>query len=439
MESKIGIVITSFNRPEYFQRCLESIRQATIPDNSIFILIDDCSTDQKTIDLFTTFHIDSVPIIKIRNKDNKRIAYNIKLGFDKAFDSGCDIVMNFDSDAIIKKNAIEKLVDYKKRFKDHIVTGFNCLTKNKDGSERHIILESKEDYNIKKSVGGINMCVDKKLYTKYLLPALEGIGNWDHKTSINSEKEGKGIVCIVPSVVQHIGISSSLGHNQEAPDIAEDFYDIYLPQVTLIAADCMDINLIAKAQEMCTSTIYFGAVKILTSINSNHKYVVRIPPITSKEQYSRFCIKEMNKYIDTDFCLIFQSDGYIVNPQAWRKEFLDYDYCGAKWLYHDGMNVGNGGFSLRSKKLMDILATDPHITQFYPEDNMICRTYRKYLEEKYAIKFAPMEVADQFSIEAYGCHVLPGANKYTGQFGFHGWGVDFTTSNLINKPIRPRR
>lgn len=436
--SKVGIVIISFNRPEYFEKCLASIKQANIPANTTFILVDDCSTDIKTIELFNNFNVEGHAIIKYRNKVNYRIPYNIKLGFDKAFESGCDIVMNFDSDAVIKKDAIEKLVEYKKRFKDQIVTGFNCVTKNRDGSERHVIIESGKDYNTKKSVGGINMCVDKKIYTKYFLPALDGIGNWDHKACIQSEQDGKSIVCITPSVVQHIGVNSSMGHaSVEEPDTAYDFYDIYLPQITLIGVDCVDVNQLIRAQEQCTANIQFGAVKLLTSINSPHRHIVRINPITNKEQYSRFCIKELNKYVSTDFALVFQYDGYILNPNAWKNEFLQYDYIGATWLYKDGSNVGNGGFSLRSKKLLNILATDPFITEVHPEDSCICRKYRGYLEEKYQIKFANEAIANQFAIEAYGASVIPGANKYTGQFGFHGYNVDFSTSNLVHKPIKP--
>lgn len=86
-------------------------------------------------------------------------------------------------------------------------------------------------------------------------------------------------------------------------------------------------------------------------------------------------IKELNKYIETSYVLIIQYDGFILNPDAWTDEFLEYDYIGAPWWYTDDCNVGNGGFSLRSKKLLEILANDDSILETHPEDHHICRTY----------------------------------------------------------------
>ena len=59
--------------------------------------------------------------------------------------------------------------------------------------------------------------------------------------------------------------------------------------------------------------------------------------------------------------LLIQWDGYVVNPEAWDPAFLGCDYLGAKWYWHDdGMRVGNGGFSLRSRRLLDALAGSAH-------------------------------------------------------------------------------
>ncbi|RJQ19460.1 MAG: hypothetical protein C4560_06075, partial [Nitrospiraceae bacterium] len=141
-----------------------------------------------------------------------------------------------------------------------------------------------------------------------------------------------------------------------------------------------------------------------------------IPAISAKEEYSRFVIKELVKYIDTDFVLMVQYDGFILNPDAWTDEFQKYDYIGAKWhWYNDGHNVGNGGFSLRSRRLLQALSDDSINADSveYGEDSLICRTYRDLLENKYGIKFAPEILADRFSYERSG---FTGAHP----FGFHG-------------------
>src|ERR1700722_8421444 len=107
---KIGLVIVAFNRPEYTRRCFESFSKASLPDNTTIILIDDNSTDAETIKLIKEFQIDGRAIIKYRHNENKKIYGCLKIGFDKCFDEGCSIVMNFDNDAIIKPHAITKLV-----------------------------------------------------------------------------------------------------------------------------------------------------------------------------------------------------------------------------------------------------------------------------------------------------------------------------------------
>lgn len=421
---KLGIIITTYNRPEYLQQCFDSIRSADIPKNTLFIIIDDFSTDKRTSDLISDF-FDSNPSrtnsLNNRKPERRGIADSIRYGFTEAFYHGCDVVMNLDSDAIVRNDFVHVLLELHKTFPDHIITGFNCLTSNRDGSQRHEVLSEGKGWNTKKSVGGINMCANESIYKKYLLPALEVSikqgGNWDHMACINSEKDGKDIICSVPSVVQHIGIVSSLGHSStEEPDTAQDFKNLHLPNVTLIGADCVDISRLIYAAEQCMRNISFGAVKLLTSLSSENKNTVHIKPLRSKEQYSKFMIKELADYVDTDYALTIQYDGYVINATAWKKEFFEYDFIGGPWWYGDKKNVGNGGFSLRSKKLLEALKNDDIIEVFHPEDHHICRTYRDYLEIKYKIKYAPEEVAEKFSIDGF----KKKDKRWNGQFGFHG-------------------
>lgn len=192
-----------------------------------------------------------------------------------------------------------------------------------------------------------------------------------------------------------------------------------LPNVTLLIVDCVDLKRAINAIDISTREVEFGEIKLLTSINTDYEHAVSIDPITSKEQYSEFCIKQLNEFVDTDYVLVIQYDGFVIGgKKAWKSEFLNYDYIGAPWNYVDGMNVGNGGFSLRSKKLLRLLSEDNHISLYHPEDNRIGRMYRPYLESK-GIVFAPEGLAWQFAIE---CGNKWGWN-YKGQFGFHGFDV----------------
>ncbi len=187
-----------------------------------------------------------------------------------------------------------------------------------------------------------------------------------------------------------------------------------LYNVTLICIDCQNYKGAADALKKSVERCDFASVKFLTDIDIkiNGVEVVKIDSIKSKEEYSEFIIKELHYFFETEYVLVCQHDGYVLNGECWDDEFLNYDYIGAPWLYIDGKNVGNGGFSLRSKKLQNALAEDDFIMATDPEDQAIGRLYRDYLIKKYDIKFAPEEIADKFSFEL----------KQPAQptFGFHG-------------------
>lgn len=186
---------------------------------------------------------------------------------------------------------------------------------------------------------------------------------------------------------------------------------LHLPTVTLFGIDAHDPKGIERAANICLKQVEFGSVRIITE---------RL--FTGREAYSRFCIESMAEHVTTSHVLIIHPDGYIQNPLAWRDQWLQYDYIGATWDWYNQHQVGNGGFCLRSKKLLDILARiDCNKFNVHPEDDFICRQAREWLEAEHGIRFAPVEVAKKFSIEGYGLwHNL---NIYNGEFGFHGYYV----------------
>lgn len=147
------------------------------------------------------------------------------------------------------------------------------------------------------------------------------------------------------------------------------------------------------------------------------------------EQYNHFVVYRLHEYIDTDYVLLVQNDGYVVNPDLWQEDWKNYDYIGAPWplpqdefSFRDSegklQRVGNGGFTLRSKRLLS-LAKELNLEWksyfgFYHEDGFFCCHNRKTYED-HGCKFAPIEVAAEFSHETpieetYG--IIP--------FGFHG-------------------
>lgn len=430
---KIAIVIPVHNRPEYLTKCLDSIKRADIPRGTHIVIINDGSTNNLIEGLIAEFQLPGAKLSKLKREKKGGVCFALLEGLDLAAEAGAELLINLDSDAVIRNDFVEKLTELHLELPNYIVTGFNCETLNANGTERHPIIgtlkrqDGKQYANLKKSVGGINMAYTQETYKELIRPALEKAategGNWDHMACIKSSEKVRPIACTVPSVVQHIGLISSLGHtSHEEPDTADDFKPLSLPEVTLIGVDCLNFKRLENAAEICQQNIEFGAVKLLTSSlhtpSTDNPNAIEIKHLASREAYSEFMIRELDKYVETPFALIIQYDGYILNYKAWRKEYLNYDYIGAPWWYKDGQNVGNGGFSLRSKKLISAMASDELIQETHPEDHVIGRTYRKYLEKEYSIKFAPEDLAATFSVEGW-----KGDKSYIGQFGFHGHAV----------------
>lgn len=187
-----------------------------------------------------------------------------------------------------------------------------------------------------------------------------------------------------------------------------------LKNVTLVAADGFDPTRLIKPFEICINYCDFGDVMLFTNkpIESKEIHITNIGGLNNAEEYSYFIFKQLGKYISTDYCLIIQYDGYILNPKAWTSQYFEYDYIGASWRVGPESFVGNGGFSLRSKRLLKVLEKE-EIRFGHPEDHYICRSglfgNYEFLRSQ-GFRFAPIELADKFSIEG---------GSWNGQFGYH--------------------
>ncbi len=191
-----------------------------------------------------------------------------------------------------------------------------------------------------------------------------------------------------------------------------------LPDVTLCCVDTANHALALRALARSCEGISYARVALLTDTLPHDIAVpsgidvVSIAPIASRDAYSEFVLKSLLPHVATTHALLVQWDGYVINPAAWDLAFLDCDYIGAKWFwYDDGMRVGNGGFSLRSRRLLEALQ-DPRISLVDVEDLTICRSFRPLLERDHGIRFATEGEADRFSFEA--------AYPIGKPFGFHG-------------------
>ena len=198
---------------------------------------------------------------------------------------------------------------------------------------------------------------------------------------------------------------------------------MHLPNVTLCCIDTEQYALSALAIRKSRRLVDFGRTIVLTDRDAFIEpgwELHRIAAIRSYSDLNNLMFKHLYHHIETDFVLNIQYDGFVVNPHHWSDEYLSYDYIGAPWPdMPPPHNVGNGGFSLRSRKLLKALQDERiQIQADVPwEDQSICRTHRPFLEANYGIRFAPAGIAERFSCES-PYHNTP---KPPETFGFHGF------------------
>lgn len=203
---------------------------------------------------------------------------------------------------------------------------------------------------------------------------------------------------------------------------------IDLRSIDLVSVDGSEkldrINLLTKIALNSLRYIKFNSVKIFTG----YKNIGSLPKLkgidyyyislSSIKEYEFFIAKELYKYISSKHFLIYQYDGFIINPEKWSKKFLEYDYIGAVWAgghkWSKGYRVGNGGFSLRSKNLMEY-CSKLNWDHSHNEDVQICVHFRKKLVDA-GFSFAPPEIASAFSLE----YPTEYNSDIKQSFGFHG-------------------
>ena len=158
-----------------------------------------------------------------------------------------------------------------------------------------------------------------------------------------------------------------------------------LPEITLFSASSKALPATIRALRTCLGQIQ-PAEAILFSDTRPRKEdmegirFAKVDKIRNRADYSNFILKDLLGHIETEFVLCIQWDGYILDARNWSEEFLSVDYVGARWPhFNDGHDVGNGGFSLRSRRLLKACSDDRIGGGGEAEDVAICRTARPWL------------------------------------------------------------
>jgi len=179
-----------------------------------------------------------------------------------------------------------------------------------------------------------------------------------------------------------------------------------LDNVTLVTMETMYHDLAKRAMEETLARLPFKNVLVLSDQDFLPGSTFVKIEHGNMEQYCNILLKQLSQHINTSHMIFQQWDAMVHDGSQWTDEFLEYDYIGAPWPWRpEGQNVGNGGFSLRSKKLLDALQA-PHIQMNLSgihgvqEDNYICIEYRQELEAR-GIRYAPTDLANRFSMELH--------------------------------------
>ncbi len=146
-------------------------------------------------------------------------------------------------------------------------------------------------------------------------------------------------------------------------------------------------------------------------------------------------VRNLHERFDTPYVLTIQDDGFPMRPGL--EEFVGkWDYIGAPWvrhvtwydLYPSRYQVGNGGFSLRSKRLCETASGIyrkwfkrlPYWWYMVGDDTFYCKTLRFWFRNAVKdMKWPMLDEAAKFSIEG-NYDFMPSQPP----LGFHKKGFD---------------
>lgn len=148
-----GCVIGFYNRIELLKQTIDSINDSFLPNDLLFILVDDNSENKNY-----SINLDHDYIL-IRKDVNRGIASSLAIGWDILNYLNVDFLLNIDSDTIVSHNWLSALLNtyYETQTLSHnrIITGFNG---------NHKTIKLFDTYQSKETVGGINIFFHQNLY-----------------------------------------------------------------------------------------------------------------------------------------------------------------------------------------------------------------------------------------------------------------------------------
>ena len=233
-----GLVITCWDRPEFFRRMLRTLENSIL-HNCIVVIVDD-NSQPETRDLVINADL-STCVIRLFKHQQNGVSSSLDIGWSLLQSLGCSVLTNLDSDTLVKPDWLPTLHQLYKKLpyakENLILSGFN---RHND----HASLKDGDDHVVKSAMGGVNYYFSVSTFTqvkRFLAYPL-----WDTELQNHFKQNtdnGYRLVASKPSVVQHIGYHGL--HAQTTFDIAIDFNPTRLRYSCLIGYnhttdDCLE-------------------------------------------------------------------------------------------------------------------------------------------------------------------------------------------------------
>ena len=177
--------------------------------------------------------------------------------------------------------------------------------------------------------------------------------------------------------------------------------------------------------------------------------------------YSLFMMHCLYAFIETDYCLVVQDDGWVLNGKNFKPEYYDYDYIGAPSHCAFGEGnlylqfawtqvtepvkvVQNGGFSLRSRRFLEacnkhgIVHLNSNEIHGWNEDAQLSAILKPTLQS-FGYKYCPDDIAKNFSIEYVGHGFHEEGFNFGGLLGHHAQSRKLVSTNHIVVPVDPKK
>jgi GR25 family glycosyltransferase involved in LPS biosynthesis len=367
-----GIVIPTYNRYQYVKYLFESLKNANYDNlNVIFILLDDGSTQTELLENLIKFTLNKIPIVKLLcnrlnlvDQTDKKLntimpgsafPYTLRFGTDILFRINCKLVCHLDSDSIVSKYWIHRLIQYHQNIdvnKNKLISGFEAQTLDS-------VVAIYDNYKQKKVVGGLGIIFDRDLYNlrirKWLIDH-----RFDWNICLEMERNKENIYVTVPSVIQHTGIVSTMLRGE---DLVEKF-----------RKGNLDIN--TDLDKLINNSIIINDIRKEINFNDMMDFLFYLNKITKLNEFAQFPYAQNFVYDNTEISFNSKTAKILEN----KKILLNIN------TYVDKIFIINMHSRKDRWQKVDNHLKNNNITN-YERFNAIVPIYRKVIKDEHILKF----------------------------------------------------